>query len=204
MVFKNRWFIGIASLLLGALVILGIRFVTYKPDDVHYHANFAVYIDGQQEKFKGAQYYTDTETCTESKAMTPTERAHMHDNVNSVVHVEDHAVTWGQFFANLGWSIGPDFIENANNTLYQENDNNKLHIMLNGQDYTDLGGIANTVIKDQDKLLVSFGDVNNATMQKEYQAIPSTAHHYDVTPDPATCSGGHDSVSVHDRLKHLF
>lgn len=201
---KNRWFLGVVCLLLGAAVVLGIRFFTYKPETVHYHANFAVYLNGQQELFKDARYYTEVETCDASNTMTPTGRVHMHDKVNNVIHVEDHAVTWGQFFQNLGWSLGPNYIVTRDGVMYEENGANKLNLILNGQNYTDFGGLQNTVINDQDKLLISFGNEDQATLQKQYAAIPSTAKKYDVTPDPASCSGSHATVSASDRFKHLF
>lgn len=203
---RSRWLFGTVCFIVGAAVILGIRFFTYKPDTVHYHANFALYINGQRELFKGKQYYEETEMCSASSGppSTPTERAHMHDNVNDVVHVEDHAVTWGQFFANLGWYMGSNAIESPDGTAYVENDTSKLHLILNGQDYTDLGGLSNTVIKDQDKLLVSFGNENDATLTVQYKAIPSTAHHYDITPDPKSCSGQDHATTLHDKLVHLF
>src|SRR2546423_588639 len=113
---KTKWFIAVACLVLGAAIIVGIRFATYKVDAVHYHANFALYVNGKKEEFKGKQYYTDVEACTPNTTMVPSERAHMHDNVNNVVHVEDHAVTWGQFFANLGWAMGPTFIASTDGT----------------------------------------------------------------------------------------
>lgn len=199
----TRWFIALACLGLGAAVVMGIRFATYKSNAVHYHANFALYISGQRQEFKGAQYYTETEMCALNETMTPAERAHMHDNVNDVVHVEDHAVTWGQFFANLGWPIGPTFIVSPEGTVYSENGVNKLNLVINGQDYTDLGGVANTVIKDQDKLLVSFGNASASVLKQQYDAIPSTAAHYDVTNDPKSCSG-HSSSAIQDRLKNML
>src|SRR5665811_1399619 len=100
--------------------------------------------------------------------MTPMGRSHMHDNVNDVVHVEDHAVTWGQFFTNIGWTMGPTFIASPDGTIYSENGGNKLHLILNGQDYTDLGGLQNTVISDRDKLLVSFGNLSGSELMKQY------------------------------------
>lgn len=201
---KSKWFIGIGCLVLGAAIVLGIRFFTYKPDDVHYHANFAVYINGERQQFKGQQYYEETEMCAVNTSVTPGTRAHMHDNVNNVVHVEDHAVTWGQFFSNLGWTLGPSFIASPDGVIYNENSDNRLNIILNGQDYTDLGDMSNTVIKDQDKLLVSFGDESNEVLQQEYRTIPSSAHRYDITKDPASCSGGHSGTTMHDRLTHMF
>ena len=203
-VVKNRWFIAGACLLLGAAVVLGIRFFTYKaPDAVHYHANFALYINGQREQFKASRYYTEEAMCTAETESIPAERAHMHDNINSVVHVEDSAVTWGQFFENLGWTLGDGLLQTADGVVYTASGNDKMHVMLNGQDYTGLGNIANFVIKDQDRLLVSFGDESGAAIKQQYSTVPSTAQKYDNTPDPASCSGGH-TATMRDRFTHMF
>ena len=200
---KSKWFIAAGCFVLGAAVVLGIRFATYKVESVHYHANFALYVNGQREEFKGIGYYTEVESCSLDKSMVPTERAHMHDNVNNVVHVEDHAVTWGQFFTNLGWVMGPTSMISPDGTVYAENGANKLHLVLNGDDYTDLSGLQNTIIKDKDKMLVSFGDEADSVLQQQYSSIPSTAAKYDMSKDPASCSGGH-STTMHDRFVHMM
>ncbi len=195
---------GIIGILLGVVALLLIRFATYNPGFVHYHANFAVYINGQQEQFKGPQFYEEVGICSTSNAITiPQQRVHMHDNINSVVHIHDHAVTWGQFFENLGWYVGPNFIENDKGTIYIENGQNKLNIIINGQDYTDLTPITNMVIKDRSRLLVSFGNIDSTTIHKEYNSVPATAGYNDTHKDPSSCSG-EDSATVSERLHHLF
>jgi len=202
--FKTKWAVFGYGILLGTALVLGLRFVLYTPaDQVHYHANFAVYINGQRQLFRGPQFYEESAMCSVSQqALTPLARAHMHDQVNDVVHVEDHAVTWGQFFNNLGMSVGKDFIETGGQ-LYVADGQNRLHVILNNQDYTDITSIANMVIKDQDRLLVSFGTLPASTLQQEFAAVPHTAHTYDVTPDPVSCSG-HTTSNVTERLKHLL
>lgn len=200
---KSKWFIAIIALLLGAAIVLGIRFATYKVAAVHYHANFALYINGNREEFKGIEYYSEVEMCTLNNTILPSERAHMHDNVNDVVHVEDHAATWGQFFTNLGWTLGPNFIASPDGTIYAEKGDTKLHFILNGQDYTGISSIQNTVIKDTDKLLVSYGNEDSATLNQQFATVPATAKKYDVTKDPASCSGNH-TTTTHDRLVHMF
>lgn len=203
-VIKNTWFLLISGLVLGAVIILAIRFFTYSPVRVHYHANFAVYINGRREQFKGQRYYQEVAICSSTNDIaTPQERAHMHDNVNSVVHVHDHAVTWGQFFENLGWYVGPDFIETADGHLYQASGDNQLHILINGQDYTGLSPITDRTIGDRDRLLVSYGDVSNSDLQKEYKSVPATAQKYDESQDPSSCAGS-EKVTPADRLHHLF
>ena len=200
---RSRWFVGIICVVVGAAAVLAIRVARYKPEEVHYHANFALYINGKREQFKGPQYYSDIEMCTTETDPTPTDRAHMHDNINNVVHVEDHATTWGQFFTNLGWTIGPTFVADPNDTIYAEQDAKKLHLMLNGKDYTDLGGMQNMVIHDKDVLLVSYGDATDTQLQRQYNAIPHTAAQYDTAKDPASC-GSNAPTSMRARLQHMF
>jgi hypothetical protein len=202
-VFRNKWFLLGVGVVVGVVIILGIRFFTYKVVNVHYHANFALYINGQKEDFKGAQYYTEVQMCVAKNVVTPAMRAHMHDNVNNVIHVEDHAVTWGDFFSNIGWTMGPTSMISPDGTVYSENGNNKLNLLLNNQDYTDFGGLSNTVIQDQNKLLVSFGSEAQTTLETQYKAIPSTASQYDRSKDPASCSG-HDKITIRDRFVHAF
>ena len=199
-----RWAVLVIGLLIGALVILGIRYVTYKPDQVHYHANFAVYLNGKRFEFKGPQYYQEVAVCSSTTGITtPQQRSHMHEDINSVIHVHDHAVTWGQFFENLGWYVGPDFIVTDDGTKYIASGNDKLHVLINNQDYTDLTPITNTVIKDKSRLLLSFGDISDKTLQQEYKSVPSTAAHYDAAKDPASCAGS-EKVTPSVRLHHLF
>jgi len=201
---KSKWSFLVIGLLVGAVIILGIRFVTYSKPQTHYHANFAVYINGQREEFKGPQYYEEIAACTTNGPIQPAQRAHMHDGINSVIHVHDDGVTWDQFFENIGWYLGPNFIQDDKGNMYVENGDNKLNLVLNGQNLTDLTSLSNVVIKDEDRLLVSFGDINKATLDTEFKSVPSTAHHYDVTPDPASCAGQMGKVTAADRFKHLF
>jgi hypothetical protein len=201
---KTSWVLFTLGVLAGAVVLLGVRFATYKPVQVHYHANFALYINGQRETFKSPKYYQEVAVCSSTNDISlPQQRAHMHDDINSVIHVHDHAVTWGQFFENLGWVVGPDFIENADGKLFQTSGNDQLHIMIDGQDYTGLTALTNTIIKDQSRVLISFGDISDATLQQEYKSVASTAKHYDEAKDPASCSGS-EKVTTRDRLHHLF
>ena len=200
---KSKWCVLAAGVVLGALVVLTIRFFTYSVQHTHYHANFAVYINGQREEFKGPQYYQEVAACTAHGPIQPAQRAHMHDNINSVIHVHDEGVTWDQFFENLGWNLGPNFIQDNQQHMYVEDGDNKLNLVLNDQNLTDLTSLANVVIKDQDRLLISFGTIDQSTLDTEFKSVPATAHHYDVTKDPASCSGG-ESVTISDRFKHLF
>lgn len=200
-ILKSAWFIALVCFVLGAVVILAIRFFTYKPaDKVHYHANFDLYINGQRELFKAPYYYEEIATmCNDQQQITPHDRAHMHDNVNDVVHVEDHAVTWGQFFQNLGWVVDFKVIRSPDQ-IYLADDQHPITFILNGKQQAN---IVNTVIQDKDRLLVDYGTTSQPQLQQEFSGVPHTAVKYDTQKDPATCSGS-KPTSTSERLKHLF
>lgn len=185
---QNKWiFLGI-GLLVGASIIIGIRIVNYTPkESVHYHANFALYVNGQQEQFTGPQYYEETAaaTCSIEPVNTPNERAHMHDNINSVVHVEDSLVSWGSFMQNLHFAMGDNYLKTADN-FYENNGQSKLSFILNGE---KVSSIADRIIGDNDRLLINYGTQTMEELQKEYATVPSNADQYDTTQDPESCSG---------------
>lgn len=188
---------------LGLLLAAGIRFFAYSPYQVHYHANFAVYINGQREQFKDPSYYQEVAVCSSTHDIkTIAQRSHMHDNVNALVHVHDHVVTWGQFFEGIGWYVGPDFIQTKDGTMYREDEINKLNIIVNGQDYTGLGQLTTMVIGDKSRVLISYGAADAATLKKEYASVPATAAKQDSAKDPAACAGS-EHVTIRERLKHL-
>ncbi|MDB5181841.1 MAG: hypothetical protein JWP13_604 [Candidatus Saccharibacteria bacterium] len=201
-VFISKWAYLAYGLLAGALLILGIRYFTYHQDSTHYHANFAVYINGERENFKGPQYYEEVSICSAHDKLTPKARTHMHNEENGVVHVHDDGVTWGQFFENLGWYVGPDFIRTPA-AMHTADGVNKLNIVLNGDNLTGLSTITNEVIGDKDRLLISYGDVDRQMLDKQFQTVPNDADEYNHKNDPSTCSGAHSATPA-DRLKHLF
>lgn len=202
--FASRWVLLVLGVLLGALIVLAIRFATYTPaNHVHYHANFAVYIHGQHEQFKDPSYYQEVAICSADVGDNPKARVHMHDNVNDVIHVHDAGVTWGNFFENIGWSLSSTALINKSGTVYAEDAQNKLHLVLNGQDYTDLGGLANTVIRDKDRLLISYGDEDQATVMAQFKTVAKTAAKVDQQTDPKSC-GGQEDTGFSGRLHHLF
>ena len=205
---KTKWFIGAACLILGAAIVLGIRFATYAPEEeTHYHANFAVYIDGKQEKFNSLMYYEETETgvCEagheESEEDNPMSRVHMHGMEYDVVHVEDELVTWGNFFTVLGWGVGDNYISNTDK-IYSQSKKARLTFILNGK---KVDSIANKVIGDQDKLLIDYGNQTSDKIQKEYSRIQNKALDEDNSQDPASCGGSaHHENTMHERWTHMF
>lgn len=191
---KPAWLHIIIGVLAGVLIMAGLRWFTYVPP-VHHHANFAIYVNGQRETFEGPGYYEEVASCSMDQEL-PEQRAHLHDNVNDVVHVHDQAVTWGNFFENLGFSVANGFLQ-TNRGLYVSSPDSSLYFILNGQQVED---IASRVITSEDKLLITYGSpLAEATAQ--YELVDSTAHLYNERLDPTACSGQSGWLT---RLKQSF
>lgn len=194
---KNFMFVGI-GVLIGAILLIGARFITLKNDAVHHHANFALYINGQQEKFEGPGYYEEVQACDVHDEDDAHGRAHMHDSNNHLIHVHAHAVTWGAFFANLGYGLGTDSVETPKGVFVDGAEDNKLTFILNGE---KVNSIANTVIKSEDALLIDYGSEKDGIKMERYKSIPKDAGQANSQKDPAACSGT-EELTFWVRLKH--
>ncbi len=184
-----RRFVPILPILLvgfigGFLWLSGLRFFLLSSDVTHYHANFVVNIDGIREEFKDFTYYEEVAACTGAYANDPKGRVHMHDKVNDVIHVHDKRVTYGNFFQNIGWNVGDEFIA-SRDTVFQTDDSNKVVYILNGE---EVENIATRVIGNEDHLLVSYGP-DMTDFQAQFEQVPTTAAEVNSKPDPASCAG---------------
>jgi hypothetical protein len=191
-----------AGVLLGALLLAGARFAfVHEAQPVHYHANFAVFVDGERLDLSGDEYMEEVTHCNAGAGMSPTERVHLHDNVPDVVHVHHDGVTWGHLFYNLGMTLGQRSITTRDGTLYRAGEGGALRFVLNGRPELS---VHNTPIRSGDRLVVSYGAASEAeVLQREYPQVPANAEEYNHRPDPAGCAGAHRRT-VGDRLRHAF
>jgi hypothetical protein len=192
---------ALAGFLAGVLWLAAIRYMTVRPDETHYHANFAVYINGARLEFKSFTFYEEVAACSDDYSNNPKARVHMHNNVNDVIHVHDKRVTYGDFFDSIDWHLGKDFLR-TDDALYQTGTEKILVFELNG---TRVERVDNLVIGDQDKLLVSY-DAPSANFHGQYDAIENKAIDFDSKADPGSCSGlnGSGTDTFKSRLDRSF
>jgi hypothetical protein len=178
--------VAVLAFLVGAVTIVAIRFTAIKDDSVHYHANFALYVNGQKDEFKSFTFYEEVEACTLHDDDNVKALVHMHNQNPGLIHVHDHGRTWGQFFNNLGYTLGDKVIVTDSGVYATGQDDNKLSFILNGQ---ATQAIANRVIKSGDKLLINYGKDSDQVLHDQYKTVPSDAHKANTEQDPASCSG---------------
>jgi hypothetical protein len=175
-----------AGFVLGLIWVVAVRFLSYKNDAVHYHANFALYVNGVQDKFDNFTFYEEVQSCGSDEINNPRTRVHLHDNIGYVVHVHDAAATWGHLFANLGYTLGDNLVKNDDGVYIDGQDGNKLTFWLNGK---EVAGAANRTIGSEDVLLINYGKEDTNVLQQRYDAIIKNADEYNKRNDPSSCTG---------------
>jgi hypothetical protein len=197
---KRALTIALIAFLMGAAWIVTLRFALYKSSSVHYHANFGLFVNGKQDTLDNFTYYEEVQACNAEGSNNPRSRGHMHQPNNHTVHVHDAAVTWGDFFANLGYGITDKSLTTNDGVFVTDQDGKKLSFILNGQ---TVDAITNHVIGDEDDLLISYGTEDKAALKTQYAKIPTDAAQVDAGTDPASC-GGSEKQSAATRLKHAL
>lgn len=179
-----RWLI--CGALCGVLLFGLVRFAWQPSDSVHYHASFAVFINGERILFKDQVYYQEIASCNTSA--TPQSLVHMHDQNNHIVHVHRDLMTWADFFAVLGWSLNDRMVFDGKKA-YLDGQGGRLQFILNNR---PTYSVANEVIKSEDRLLISFSNQDQKTLGEQYAQIPRDAGKFNATKDPAACRGPED------------
>jgi len=200
----------IISFLLGAVFfwfLLGsVRFFLAheEPHAVHYHANFAVVVDGQKLDFSDDRYMEDVSACSVDGTQRPEDRVHLHDNNGDTIHVHAEGATWGHFFANLGYTLGPDLLRTDEGMLYLTDTEQGLVLQyfLNEQ---LVEAVDNQMITSEDRLLVYFGEpLGAAELLRPYEEnVRSDAGEYNHSYDPGGCSGPTEKT-LSQRLRESF
>lgn len=171
---------------LGILLFIAVRFLWLPaPEHTHYHANFAIVINGQQDELEAESNYEGVAACSLNPEADPGHRVHLHKPDNDVVHVHAPAVTWGHFFDTINYVVDGKLIKNSQG-MYHTSEAKTIRFTLNGETLND---ISNRVIGDEDRLLVYYGDTDEAAISSAYSGIDNKAAEFNEKDDPATCAG---------------
>jgi len=199
----KKLILGMASgVILGAVLLGAARFAaTPWEDPVHYHANWAVYVDGERLDLKADRYMEDVGACVAGGEVLPTQRVHMHNNEQDVVHVHHRGVTWGHFLANLGFVLGRDVLVLDDGRRFEEGDGRSLKFIVNGFAVPE---IRNRLIESGDRLLISYGPESLEEMaSSQYSHVADNAEEYNELQDPASCSGSNEPT-FQERIRRAF
>lgn len=201
--YKNKFSKKIVlAIILGTVVgislFVSVRLLFNNAEATHYHANFAVFIDGKREEFKSPNFYEEVQAC--SATMTPRGRVHMHQPDNNVIHVHDKNVTWGHFFESFGWALGPGALV-TDDVTYTSSNGKVLKFLLNDQ---EVNSPFDQIVGNEDTLLISY-DLPTADFKNQFAAAkkPTPASQANTQQDPAACRGN-TKPKFSERLKNAI
>jgi hypothetical protein len=163
---------------------------------VHYHANWALWLEGKPVDLSGSRYMEDVAACGADVAnITGAQRVHMHENNHDVVHVHHQGATWGHLLQNLGWGIGSDWLYTDEGVIHREEGGRRLTFMLNG---IVVPPAHNRVIGPGDRLLISFGTEDSEQLRRDHwPSVADDAPAFDAGLDPAGCQGNAEETLGH-------
>lgn len=191
---------------LAALIFLG--FGVYKTlqipeEETHYHANFAVFIQGDMVNFSKDEFMHITPCGPEDRhnEEDEEEKAHLHDRIGNVVHVHHDGVTWSDLFENLRFDI--DHIQKE-----QETKGAVIKYYLNKK---RIGSILERIIAKDDRLLISIGSekavgnvADDKILKQQFDKVGNNARDYDEGKKGAESCGGEEKRSLIERFKIAF
>lgn len=149
-----------------ALLLAGVLWTTgyfvaqrvFLPAKLHYHAGFVVFENNKKLDFSDNKYM-NLKPCSldqkddDSPEEIQLEKAHLHDNVGDVVHVEREGAKWNDLFSNLKLAVNY-----ANTTAY-----------VNGQ---KVANWQSRRINPYESLVIFIGDIDikylKEAVTKEY------------------------------------
>ena len=181
-----------------------VRYATLPPlSEVHYHANWAVFVDGERMDLSEDRFMEDVGACLANPAdMRPQDRVHLHDGEDEVVHIHAAGATWGHLLSNLGFVVAPGIFVGPDGDRVLDSDSIAIRFVHNGQLLHD---IATEPIRSGDRVLISVGTASrDEVVSEEFVQVASNAEEYNAMADPATCRGGHEPEGPMDRLRRAF
>jgi flagellar basal body-associated protein FliL len=125
----------------------------------HVHAAFAVKINGEKLDFSQEKYQVKSQYI------------HVENNDGNTLHRHATGVPVGEFFASLGMNVTDSCFTLENKTSYCSNGNSNLEFYVNGN---KTNSIANYVLKEDDRILIVYGNKNAIETQQDLDALRLT------------------------------
>lgn len=191
---------GIVFIIISVCVVffVGYKTIQIPAIPVHYHANFAVFIDGKQADFTSPSLM-HIKPCTndEHESSDPKENVHLHDQVGNVVHVHANGISWQIFFSTIKFNLP----EKANEKI--------MSVYSAGKQVSQ--GYLDEEIKPQDQLLIHIASKSavqsisdDPLLQKEEEAVGTNASQYDEGKVGVEKCGVDGTRTLFQRFKLAF
>lgn len=133
--------------------------------DVHEHADFKVYLNGEAYDFAQDKYMSTDE----HKLSNFT---HLHDGDGELIHKHMSTITLGDFFESLGMKFTEECFTLEDGTAYCNEDEKILKIFVNGEKNRDFDDYE---LSDLDQILITYGDESDDEIQAQMDSVGDRA-----------------------------
>lgn len=176
-VFRHKAILTVTLIFLLSLIWFSwvVWYKVFPHEKTHYHAGFIVVKANQIVDFSKPEFMSFSPCLAtgakeeETPEQTQTEKAHLHDEVGDVVHIEEDNAKWGDLFTNLHFPI------NYSETI----------AYINGKKVKD---IQNQPVKHYQSAVIFIGN-NRDTQKFLNQAV--TRQHIEETAAQSKDCGSH-------------
>ncbi len=186
------------------LLVITISLIAYKtfkvPEvPIHYHANFAVFINNTKVNFSDPSYMHLAPCVADYTIISFNKRdnVHLHDQVGNVVHVHQGKIVWNDLFKSIKYDLFKGTSANPKNTL---------NIYLNEKKVDKT--VLNQTISKQSKLLFSVDEQtgpekisDSPYFKAQYDQVGDSAKDYDNGTKGAEHCGAKGKRTYITRLK---
>ncbi len=141
--------------------------------EIHEHADFAVFINGQQINFSQGKYMHNEsaeQEGNETHGQEDEDKAHMHDNIGWLAHKHAADATWGIFFRNMNITFNSTCLV-FDGSSYCSNATHKMRMFVNGKESFEYG---TQKINDLDRVLFIY-DTAGANISSYLAAMTDEA-----------------------------
>lgn len=144
-------------------------FACEKPEpilgDVHEHADFKVYLNGEAYDFAQDKYMS-----TDSHKLS--NFTHLHGGDGEIIHKHMSTITLADFFQSLGMQFNEECFVTDDFTSYCNDKTNTLKFYVNGKRNGEFGEYE---LSDLDQILISYGDDSSEEIEAQLASVSDRA-----------------------------
>lgn len=152
--------INLAILAVIVVAVVGLGIASFQKSEVHDHADFKVYINGEAYDFSREQFMTNDNH-------TLSNFAHLHDDEGNIFHKHAAGVTLGFFFKTLGITFNSTcFVADENQ--YCNDGEKTLKMYVNG---VQNNKFEKYEFSDLDRILITYGNDDEETIKQQIESV---------------------------------
>ncbi|MGV8084843.1 MAG: hypothetical protein ACP5N9_01165 [Candidatus Bilamarchaeum sp.] len=192
-------------ILIGGIIVIGffIFFILNQKSqpgllgEIHNHADFKVYLNGNQYNFSQEKYMTN-------KNLTLSNFVHLHDLNGDLIHQHIKGISVGEFFDSINMTFNLTCFKLDNGTSYCNNGIStlKMYVKTDKGSWNRNHDLDHYEFNDLDKILITYGYEDYETVKDQMATVTDRAciesgkcPEKGLPSDESSCVSGKDCIA---------